>query len=485
MNATSRGIRNAFRNNVRTLSVVVILGLSIGLALAMLVAHQSVGQKINSVKSSVGNTITIAPAGFSNFSQANNALTTSQLSKVQSLPHVSSLSESLTDRLTTIGSSQPSFGGFGNSNNSSSTNNQTSLTSPVTLNTGGNGGGGRFFSGGNGSLPTNFSLPITIVGSNDPTQINGTSLSLKSGSFIDGSKDSDNALISDQMASKNDLKVGSTFTAYGSTLTVSGIFNSNSNRGLADQVIVALPTEQRLSGQTGDITSATATVDSIDNLNSTTTSIKNTLGSSADVTNDQTTVNNTVSSLNNIKSISLYSLIGAVIAGAVIIFLTMLMIVRERRIEIGVTKAIGASNFKIVWQFMTEALTLTILAAVVGIVIGVVAADPITKTLVNNANSSSQASSASTPAAGGLANRFGGAGGGGFITTRGAGGGGFVARGRGLGAFRSNITNIHAAVGWTILLYGLLAALAIALIGSAIASWSIAKVRPAEVMRAE
>lgn len=131
MNATTRGIRNAFRNNVRTLSVVFILGLSIGLAMAMLLAHQAVGQKINSVKGSVGNTITISPAGFSNFSQANNALTTAQLDKVKSLAHVSSLSESLTDRLTTIGSSQPSFGP---DNNSSGSSNQTSLTSPVTIN---------------------------------------------------------------------------------------------------------------------------------------------------------------------------------------------------------------------------------------------------------------------------------------------------------------------------------------------------------------
>ena len=115
MNVVSRGIRNAFRNGLRTLSVVVILGLSIGLALTMLVAHQAVGQKIKSVEGSIGNTISIAPAGFSSFSQVNNSLTTSELSKVQALNHVSALSENLTDRLTTIGSSQPTFGFGGQS----------------------------------------------------------------------------------------------------------------------------------------------------------------------------------------------------------------------------------------------------------------------------------------------------------------------------------------------------------------------------------
>jgi putative ABC transport system permease protein len=47
------------------------------------------------------------------------------------------------------------------------------------------------------------------------------------------------------------------------------------------------------------------------------------------------------------------------------------------------------------------------------------------------------------------------------------------------------VTNIHAAVGWNIILYGLAAAVAIALIGSALSSYLIAKVRPAEVMRTE
>ena len=147
MNVVSRGIRNAFRNLVRTFSIVVILGLSMGLALAMLVAYQAVGQKINSVKSSVGNTITITPAGFSGFSQVNNSLTTDQLSKVSSLPHVTNVDETLTDRLTTIGSSTQSFGGL---SSTSSANNKTSLTSPVTINLhkfvgGGNAGGGVFF----------------------------------------------------------------------------------------------------------------------------------------------------------------------------------------------------------------------------------------------------------------------------------------------------------------------------------------------------
>ncbi|HSX45571.1 MAG TPA: ABC transporter permease, partial [Candidatus Saccharimonadia bacterium] len=326
MNFVTRGIRNAFRNTVRTSAIVVILGLSLGLSLAMLVAHQAVTDRISSVKASVGNTITVAPAGFSGFSQVNNALTTSQLDKLKTLPYVTAVSENLTDRLPTTGSSTPSFGGRGEgtANTSGST---TSLTSPVTLNanSGGAVGGPRLFVGGGGTLPANFTPPVSFLGTTTPNQVNGTTLTMASGQSIDGGKDSNDALISSSMASKNNLKVGSTFTAYNMTLTVAGIFSS-SNQADNNNVIVSLPAEQRLSGQSGDVTNGIVTVDSLDNLSSTTSAVKSSLGSLADVTSAQDQANQTVEPLSSVKNISLYSLIGAVIAGAVIILMVMIMI---------------------------------------------------------------------------------------------------------------------------------------------------------------
>lgn len=479
MNVITRGIRNAFRNATRTVSIVIILGLSIGLALTMLIARQAVGQKIDSVKSSVGNTITIAPAGFSNFSQANNALTTSQLAPINSLAHVSSVTETLTDRLTTIGSSQPSFG-FGGQSQSTSSNNQTSLTSPVTIkpgNGGGSGGGYHVFVSGGGSLPANFSPPISIIGTTNPQQLDqadGNVASLASGQYIDGSADTDNAMISSSMASKNNLKVGSTFTAYGTTLTVTGIF-TGSTQAVDNDVVVSLPAEQRLSGQAGDVTAAVVTVDSISNVSSVTSAIKAKLGSAVDVTSSQDNAQTTIDSLNGIRNVSLFSLIGAVIAGSVIILLTMIMIVRERRREIGVLKAIGTSNLRVIFQFLVEAVTLTLLGAVIGLAVGVIGGNPVTNVLVSNAgNGSTTTTSAPTTAGGGF--RAGGG-------VRNFGGDNFRSLGNNLAV--NNLRNIHAVVGWSILIYGLAAALLIAIIGSVIAASLIAKVRPAEVLRAE
>jgi putative ABC transport system permease protein len=491
MNVFSRGIRNAFRNSVRTLSIVIILGLSIGLSLTMLIAHQAVNTKINQVKASVGNTITIAPAGYSGFSQVNNSLTSSELSKVSAIAHVSSVNETLTDRLYTTGTSQPNFGGFGGGGGQSTTSatkttSTISLKSPITINTSGGGGGHFFENGGSGSTSTaDFSLPITILGASDPTDVEGTTATITSGSTISGTATSDSALVSQSMATKNSLKVGSTFTAYSKTITVAGIFKSGT-QAAANDVVLSLPTVQSLSGQSGDVTSATVTVDSLDNLSSVTDKVKSDLGSAADVTSSQDTANETVAPLNNVKNISFYSLIGAVVAGSVIILMTMIMIVRERKREIGVIKAIGGSNLRIMFQFMAEALTLTVLGAIIGLIIGFAAGGPVTNTLVtNSSNSTSTTTSTTTPG------RFGGGGGfregGNGPTAIGGtgGGGGFRRAFTSHGATAQDIKNIHAEIGWSILIYGFGAAILIAIIGSAIAAGLIAKVRPSEVMRAD
>lgn len=478
MNVVTRGFRNAFRNGVRTLSVVVILGLSIGLSLTMLIANKAVGNKIASVKSSIGNTITIAPAGFNPGSQANNALTTSDLDKVKAVAHVSNITETLTDRLSTTGTSS-NFGRFGDSSSDSST---TSLTSPVTLSS----NGPRFFMGGNnsssdstGSAPTTFSLPISLLGTTDTSSIDGSTITLSSGKTISGTNDTNDALISQAMATKNNLKAGSTFTAYDKTLTVAGIFTA-STQSARGTVVLPLAALQRLSGQSGVVTSAVVTVDSLDNLSSVTSAIKSKLGNTADVTSAEEQADSTVKPLNSVKTVSLFSLIGAVVAGAIIILLVMVMVVRERKREIGIVKAIGGSNLSIISEFMVEALALTVAGAIIGLVIGVIAGQPVTNALVDSSTSSNSQSAITARGFGtrGTGQQTGGPGGAMTALNR----NGFGGRFRNTGAVRG-ISNINAQIGWGILLDGFGAAVLIAVIGSALATGMISKVRPSEVLR--
>ena len=136
-----------------------------------------------------------------------------------------------------------------------------------------------------------------------------------------------------------------------------------------------------------------------------------------------------------------------------ILLLVMVLIVRERKREIGILKAIGASNGRITAQFTTEAVTFTLLGLVAGLVTGMIAASPVTSTLVSNSGASSA-----------------------------AGGAGLF---RAPNPFLSHLTDINAQVGWGVILGALAAAVVVAVLASAATTWMIGRIRPAEVLRSE
>lgn len=459
MNVISRGARNAFRNIIRTSSIVIILGISIGLALAMLVARQAVTSKIDTIKSSVGNTVSISPAGARGFEGGGEPLTSAQATKLTRLANVNSSVQNISDRLTSENTTLKSgidAGSLGqrNANRSGVGFEQAPPSMPE-----GTSRQGASNSNSQGSVTRTFTPPVTALGTNNPEKAlasDGVTVKLTSGSFFSADSTEHVAVVGKAIADKNSLTVGSTFTAYGTEFKVVGIYDTGT-QFTNNQVLMPLSVVQTLSDQANQLTSVTLYVNSVDNISSVSTAAKKVVGTAGDVTDSASQVAAAVEPLQGIQTITLYSLVGAIAAGAIIILLTMIMIVRERRREIGVIKAIGGSNLVIMGQFITEAITLTLLGAIVGVGVGIAAAAPITSALVSTSTTSAQQ-------AGGM---MGGP-------------------GRGTGrALRQSVENIQANVGWEIILYGIGAALVIAIVGSALASIFISKVRPSEVMRAE
>lgn len=469
MSVVTRGVKNAFRSGIRTTAVVLILAISMGLALSMLLANHAVNDRLTQVKQSLGTTITINPAGSMDFQGGGEPLKTEDIAKIENIDHVKEVNMSLNLMLTTKSEdgSQNQFKAFGGSGLESGETNLVSSIDPGTL-------GQRFQARGqvNGQEiePKDIKLPIRLTGVNGKKDEQGKTINLTGGRQLK-SDDTNAALVGTNLATKNNLTLGSTFTAYNETFTVVGMFDAGTEFG-NDGVYIPLATAQRLSGAGTEISNATVAVDSFDNVDAAFASIKSKLGTDkADVTASEENAATAVESLKSVEKVSIIGFIIALGAAGIIIFLTMLMIVRERRREIGVLKAIGGSNRSIVTQFVVEAIVLVGISSVVGFGVAAVSSNSIAGALVK-----SNVSSESTDD-------------GPSVSPGGPRGGSFRAVKIGAGADASSakdlIGNVTTNIEPSDLGYGLAAAIGIAIIGSAIPAWFITKIRPAEVLRGE
>lgn len=100
------------------------------------------------------------------------------------------------------------------------------------------------------------------------------------------------------------------------------------------------------------------------------------------------TLTNAQSTLVQTQTIATQEIIIAVAATSLIILFVMLYTVRERTKEIGTLKAIGFSNWNVMSQFVLEGVSMSLVAAAVGIGIAVIGAPVFTSLLLPSISSS-------------------------------------------------------------------------------------------------
>ncbi|MDQ0822227.1 putative ABC transport system permease protein [Arthrobacter sp. V4I6] len=481
MSVLARSVGNAFRNKVRTAAVVAVLAVAIGLALAMLVANQAVAAKVAELNASVGTVLTVNPAGGQGFEGGGEPLTAEQAATAAAVPNVSAVIGTKALRLRNAdaaaqsaqtGQGGPGGGGPGGQ---SATTVTTSLTAAVDAGT--LGSRNEASSGSTGTATTQaapaFSLPVTATGIGAAVDATGKALQLSGGTGLgDYNAASTGALLGTTLAEKNGLAVGSTFTIKDQTFTVAGLFDAGTAFG-NNSLYLTLPTAQSLAELPGELSTMIVTVNSMENVDAAKTALEDALGTdAADVSQGQRNLETAVSSLGSVKNISFTAFVAALATAGLIILLIMVMLVRERRREIGVLKAIGAPNRTIGLQFVLEALVLVALGSVLGAAVASLASGGIASALI-----SSNSTTAATGAAGqrGLPGLPGGI----------AGSAGLPGGGPFGGGASQLLTSVTASASPGVIGAGLAAVFGVAIIGALVPALLTARIRPIEVLRGE
>jgi putative ABC transport system permease protein len=201
-------------------------------------------------------------------------------------------------------------------------------------------------------------------------------------------------LLSENNSAYFNAGVGDSVNILGQSFTVIGIYSPSSVEQ-TQTLFMDLSDAQTITNNTGMITSIIVYTQSPSDVDSVQTAIS-ALHPELSVTTPQDSRLATVesgytaalasaqASDNKTNSTAIEEIVVVVLATSLIVLFVMLYTVKERTKEIGTLKAIGFSNSTVMSQFMLEGILLSMIAGVVGIVIGSVAAPTLASTLLPN-----------------------------------------------------------------------------------------------------
>jgi len=222
-----------------------------------------------------------------------------------------------------------------------------------------------------------------------PSLADISNLELRDGQFLDETINQNTAVIGAQLSINifgTELSIGRTFNIRGKPFTVIGILkrlNDPINYNSIDfdnAAIINFGIGKTLNQNVTQIQQIDIKADSITNLDQVIITINKTLLSSHNSENDFSVL--TGNQISQPTSQLFYEIAGATTAIAAISLLVggigimniMLVTVAERTREIGIRKALGASNADISWQFLIESLAISIGGGIAGYIGGYIIA---------------------------------------------------------------------------------------------------------------
>ncbi len=205
--------------------------------------------------------------------------------------------------------------------------------------------------------------------------------------------DIDDVLLSENNSAYFGIGVGGTVDILGTNFTVVGIY-SPSGADIQD-LYMSLPEAQAITNQTDTITQLNVFADNTADVTSVSNAISAmhpelTVSTAQDRLSQlqqiesvyNTQLADAKATMNQTNNQAYAEIILAVAATSLIVLFVMQYTVRERTKEIGTLKAIGFSSGNVMGQFLFEGIMLSLLAALVGVAIGAVAAPFLSKVLL-------------------------------------------------------------------------------------------------------
>ncbi len=167
------------------------------------------------------------------------------------------------------------------------------------------------------------------------------------------------------LARSNHLHLGSAFAVDGAHLRLIGLYTTGSSFG-DNSIALPMGTAERIPFYDSKSIWVTLYAPTAEAVPSLATTLRHRLGPAVSVTTHQTGISGALTALLGLEKSSTSSLLLALGAAVIITMATVVLTIRERISEIGLLKAIGASDFQVVQQFAMENVICSLMAAAAG-----------------------------------------------------------------------------------------------------------------------
>jgi putative ABC transport system permease protein len=353
MSLVKRSTLNLVRSPARTLIVVAMLAISLGLGLSMFEVHSITSTQLGAISGKIGTDIFVSPAGFAGPFNGNVTLDLADAAKIKNLPHVMSVQSSL----------KVAYSG----------NTAINIASPTYPDT--------------GPVKVSPVQDLSLMGlepavANPILRLRGgdATMTIVEGTYFNSENtDPDVMVVGQALAQVNNFQVGSTVDVIGTPVQVIGIYSTGQTDNM---MIMPIATVQRLYNIPG-VNGVTVVADKVSNVDTVVRQIETLFTDKPDVftaTSEYNRINPNIIAASNA---SLTGMVVTFIVAAAVILLAVFLVMRQRVREIGILKAVGASNWRIELRFGIETLMVCLLSSVIAIFLAFIFVNKITNAVAD------------------------------------------------------------------------------------------------------